>query len=203
MLLGTGLVVTIMYVVINLPQDNIVYEREEVEVTKEVTPDWASDEEAVKAAQAVIRKKELQTELATVNEEIKVKQTRKTEIEKELGTYWRDKENVKRLIRETFPESPIIAVEVARLETDFQMVQSNHIYTRDNPKLGIKAGEKERSFCMYQIHEPAHKETIEALGLQDFKTNVESCLKMARVVYEQAGHSFKPWTVYKDTIAMR
>lgn len=87
MLLGTGLVVTIMYVVINLPQDNIVYEREEVEVTKEVTPDWASDEEAVKAAQAVIRKKELQAELATVNEEIKVKQTRKTEIEKELGTY--------------------------------------------------------------------------------------------------------------------
>lgn len=87
MLLGTGLVVTIMYVVINLPQDDIVYEREKVEVTKEVTPDWASDEEAVKAAQAVIRKKELQAELATVNEEIKVKQTRKTEIEKELGTY--------------------------------------------------------------------------------------------------------------------
>lgn len=76
-----------MYIVVNLPQDNIVYEREEVEVTKEVTPDWASDEEAVKAAQAVIRKKELQAELATVNEEIKVKQTRKTEIEKELGTY--------------------------------------------------------------------------------------------------------------------
>ena len=87
MLLGTGLVVTIMYIVVNLPQDNIVYEREEVEVTKEVTPDWASDEEAVKAAQAVIRKKELQAELATINEEIKVKQTRKTEIEKELGTY--------------------------------------------------------------------------------------------------------------------
>ena len=76
-----------MYIVVNLPQDNIVYEREEVEVTKEVTPDWASDEEAVKAAQAVIRKKELQAELATINEEIKVKQTRKTEIEKELGTY--------------------------------------------------------------------------------------------------------------------
>lgn len=87
LLLGTGLVVTIMYIVVNLPQDNIVYEREEVEVTKEVTPDWASDEEAVKAAQAVIRKKELQAELATINEEIKVKQTRKTEIEKELGTY--------------------------------------------------------------------------------------------------------------------
>lgn len=76
-----------MYIVVNLPQDNIVYEREEVEVTKEVTPDWASDEEAVKAAQAVIRKKELQAELDTINEEIKVKQTRKTEIEKELGTY--------------------------------------------------------------------------------------------------------------------
>lgn len=83
------------------------------------------------------------------------------------------------------------------------MIQSRHIYTKDNPKLGIKAGERERSFCMFQIHEPAHIDTIERLGLQDYKTNVESCLKMARVVYEQAGHSFNPWTVYKQTIAMR
>lgn len=96
-----------------------------------------------------------------------------------------------------------MAVEVARLETDFQMIQSNHRYTKDNLKLGIKAGDRERSFCMYQIHEPAHKDTIEALGLQDYKTNVESCLKMARIVYEKAGHSFSPWTVYKETIAMR
>lgn len=110
---------------------------------------------------------------------------------------------MKALIRKTFPESPTTAIEVARLETTFQMVQSNHTYTKDNPKLGIKAGDRERSFCVFQIHEPAHLETIKELGLEDYKVNIESCLKMARVVYEQAGNSFSPWSVYKTILAMR
>lgn len=62
-----------------------VYIKEEVE--KEIHPDWAKDEEAVAAAQAVIRKKELQKELESLNAEISVLENKKTEIEKELGTY--------------------------------------------------------------------------------------------------------------------
>ena len=57
------------------------------EVTVEVTPEWAKDEEAVKAAQAVIRRKELEAELAVLTSEIDARETRVTEIEKELGTY--------------------------------------------------------------------------------------------------------------------
>lgn len=43
---------------------------------------------------------------------------------------------------------------------------------------------------------------LEREGLTDFKTNVESCIKAARIVYEQAGFSFNPWTEYHKMIAM-
>ena len=79
-------------------------------------------------------------------------------------------------------------------ESGLRMVQSNHRYPKDMD--GQKAHSRERSFCYYQIHEPAHDATAQRLGLGDYKTNPESCIKMARVVYEQAGNSFTPWTVY-------
>ena len=104
---------------------------------------------------------------------------------------------------DTFPEDPYTAVEVAWHESEYVMTQSNHRYEKDRPDWGVRAGDRERSFCIFQIHEPAHKETIQRLGLEDFKTNVESCVKMARVVYDQRGGSFKPWSVYKDILAMR
>ena len=62
-------------------------ETREVVVEKEVTPEWAQDEDAVKAAQDVIRKKELEAELAVLKEERAVITARMTEIEKELGRY--------------------------------------------------------------------------------------------------------------------
>jgi len=60
---------------------------------------------------------------------------------------------------------------------------------------GQKANSRERSFCLYQIHEPAHDANAKRLGLGDYKTNPESCIKMARVIYDQAG-GWSPWTVY-------
>ena len=55
--------------------------------TVEVVPEWADDEDAVKAAQAVIRKKELEAELEQLEVENQMLEERITEIEKELGTY--------------------------------------------------------------------------------------------------------------------
>ena len=101
---------------------------------------------------------------------------------------------MKRLIRETFPEAPNTAVAVAYAESGLRMVQSNHTYPKDMD--GQNAGSRERSFCIFQIHEPAHHATAVKLGLENYKTDIEDCVKMARVVYEQAGHSFSPWTVY-------
>lgn len=83
------------------------------------------------------------------------------------------------------------------------MVQSNHTYTVTNVPKGYSVGDREQSYCMFQIHEPVHKDLIKSLGAEDFKTNVESCVKVARAIYIQSGYSFKPWSVYKDILAMR
>lgn len=114
---------------------------------------------------------------------------------------------MKALIRSVFHERPHEAVEVARLETGFRMIQSSERYRTDRPEYGLKAGEREQSYCMFQIHEPAHKKTIEQHGLQDYRTNVESCVKMARIVYDErekrTGDGFKAWSVYTNKIVMR
>jgi len=78
-------------------------------------------------------------------------------------------------------------------ESGMQMIQSNHRYPKD--MAGHTAGTREQSFCYYQIHAPAHDGTADRLGLGDYRTNPESCIKMARVVYDQAG-GWSPWTVY-------
>jgi len=53
----------------------------------EVTPDWAEDEDAVQAAQDVLRKKELEAELESLTVEREAIQERINEVEKQLGTY--------------------------------------------------------------------------------------------------------------------
>ena len=55
--------------------------------TVEVHPDWATDNDAVEAAKAVIQKKEWEAELNVVQSEIEALRARETELEKNLGTY--------------------------------------------------------------------------------------------------------------------
>jgi hypothetical protein len=66
---------------------DVVTKTIEIEKTVEVQPDWAVDEDAVKAAQDVIRRKELEAELSVLEAEVTDRKTRIVEIEKELGTY--------------------------------------------------------------------------------------------------------------------
>lgn len=82
------------------------------------------------------------------------------------------------------------------------MGQSRLTYPKDRPEYGVEAGDREKSFCFFQIHEPAHEATIKKHGLEDFKINPESCVKMARIVYDNAG-GFYPWTEYHKMLAMR
>ena len=174
-------------------------------VIEEVHPDWATDEEAVSAAKDVIQRKAWEADKERLQGQIEALQTQyKTDLEvlqtdldtvdKQLGVYWRNRDNLVRLIRQTFPETPNTAVAVAMAESGMVMQQSRHKYPKDMD--GQKAGSRERSWCIYQIHEPAHHATAVRLGYENYKTDVEDCVKMARVVYEQAGNSFKPWTVY-------
>lgn len=78
----------------------ISYERgaSTVEVIEEPKEAWMTDEEAVKAAQDVIKRKQLKTELtildttfdsltAKYEEDVKNYKAKKIELEKELGTY--------------------------------------------------------------------------------------------------------------------
>ncbi len=56
-------------------------------IEREVTPDWASDVEAVEAAKAVIRKKELTAQSEALAGQIEALKAQKTEVDKELGTF--------------------------------------------------------------------------------------------------------------------
>ena len=152
------------------------------------------DEDAVQAAKDVIRRKELEADKNSLEGQIEALQSELEAVDKELGVYWTVKANILAEIRKTFPESPNTAVAVAYAESGLRMVQSNHSYPKDMD--GQRSGSRERSFCLYQIHEPAHDANAKRLGLGDYKTNPESCIKMARVIYDQAG-GWSPWTVYQ------
>lgn len=97
------------------------------------------------------------------------------------------KEGIERLIRETFHEMPNTAVAIAKAEGGLLAEIQSH-YKVD--------GIQEPSFCTFQIHEPSWMREAERLGYGDYKTNVESCIKMARVIYDR--HGWQPWSAYKN-----
>lgn len=84
LLLGmAGLVVGGIVLTVGSSSYEHTTEVETIEV--EVTPAWAEDPDAVKAAQDVIRRKELKAEQEVLDAQIKILETRQAEIEKELG----------------------------------------------------------------------------------------------------------------------
>lgn len=83
-LVGVGIVLLgQLESVVEVTKERVV----EVEKTVEVKPDWSTDVDAVKAAQDVIRKKELTAESESLGAQIKDLQAKKAEVDKELGTY--------------------------------------------------------------------------------------------------------------------
>ena len=112
-----------------------------------------------------------------------------------------DIERIKTEIENTFPEEPFVAKEVARLESTYKMVQSNLTYKFTDASRGIYKGDRERSFCFFQIHEPDWMDDALRLNLSDYKTNPNSCLLLARHIYDVSGKSFRLWTTYKVHLA--
>lgn len=83
-------VVGLMYAIVNYDDGGIIVERVEnleVETPVEQKGVIFEDEDAIKAAQDVLRKKELQAELAQLDIEIKEKQAKRAEVTKELNSY--------------------------------------------------------------------------------------------------------------------
>lgn len=97
-----------------------------------------------------------------------------------------------------------MAVEVARRESfgDFGMEQSQLLYPKDRPDWGVRAGDQELSFCTFQIHAPAHDVRAKELSLEDYKTDFEQCVLMARVIYDDR-NGFYAWTEYHNILAIR
>ena len=83
--LGIGVVVLLASMVFS--QEMIIENVTPPVVEKEVTPEWATDQEAVEAAQAVIRRKEVKARLEVLNQEIDEREVEKNELELELGVY--------------------------------------------------------------------------------------------------------------------
>lgn len=96
-------------------------------------------------------------------------------------------EDIVRKIKETFPEDPETAVKIARCESGLNIeVQSQHILSYG----------QERSFGLFQIHEPAHHKTALRLGYENYQTDIDDNLAMARHIYDSAGKRWTAWSCY-------
>lgn len=150
--------------------------------TEETKEAWMEDEDAVQAAKEVIRKKELKRQEAQLVEEITKKQEELNEVRKELGTYWRNPENVKRLIRDTFPKESRKAIAIAFCESGL----NPNAYNPDNRNGTTDGG-------LFQINS-VHDERLEELGLD--KYDPEDAATFARMLYEERGNKFTDWVCY-------
>ena len=107
------------------------------------------------------------------------------EVRIEVVTDW-TRERIEREIRDTFPEDPETAVKIAQCESGLRAdIQSHHILSYG----------RERSWGVFQIHEPDHQKTAERLGLYNYKTDPRENIALARHIYDAAG-GWTPWSCY-------
>lgn len=96
------------------------------------------------------------------------------------------KDGIERLIRETFPEAPNTAVAIAKCESGLKAdIQSHHTLSYG----------REQSYGVFQIHAKDHDRTAARLGFEEYKTQVEDNVLMARHLYDSRGN-FKDWTCF-------
>lgn len=99
---------------------------------------------------------------------------------------WEKPGRIKEEIETVFSEAPGTALAVAKCESSLKMVQSHH-----QQPYG-----RERSFGVFQIHEPDWADDAARLGLDNWRTDPGENIKLARYIYDSAGKSFKPWSCY-------
>lgn len=141
--------------------------------------EWLEEAEAAK--QAVIEKKKLEQRQAELETSIADLQAELDKVEKELGVYWRDPANVKRLIRETFPEEPDKALAIAMCESGLKP----HAFNPHNRDGSTDGG-------LWQINS-VHDARLKELGLD--KYDPEDATTFARMLYDERG-SFRDWVCY-------
>lgn len=109
------------------------------------------------------------------------------EVQIEVVYNW-DKDKIISEIEKAFPEDPKTAVAIAKCESGLKVdIQSRYIG---------KDGKQERSFSLFQIHEPSWDRKAKQLGYDDYKTSPRDNIDMARYIYDNAGKSWKDWSCY-------
>lgn len=109
------------------------------------------------------------------------------EVQIEVIYNW-DKDKIISEIEKAFPEDPKTAVAIAKCESGFKVdIQSHHIG---------KDGKQERSFSLFQIHEPSWDKVATRLGFEDYKTSPRDNIDMARYIYVQSGKKWTAWSCY-------
>lgn len=96
-------------------------------------------------------------------------------------------EDIIRKIKEVFPEDPETAVKIARCESGLRIeVQSGHTLSYG----------REQSFGLFQVHAPHWEKTAKQLGYEDYRTNLDHNLSLARYIYDSAGKKWTPWSCF-------
>jgi hypothetical protein len=86
-IMAVVVMVGVMAVLVQINQPDVEYVREEATLEVVEPEVWMTDEDAIKAAKDVIRKKELEAELAILQSDLASTTSRIKDVEKELGTY--------------------------------------------------------------------------------------------------------------------
>jgi len=97
------------------------------------------------------------------------------------------KKRIEEEIRLFFPETPELAVKIAKCESGLKP----DIQSRQRQTYG-----QEQSFGLFQIHAPDWHDRALELGYTEYKTAVQDNIKMARYIYEQAGKRWGDWSCY-------
>lgn len=177
---------------------DITAAEEVIEPEQQKSPEeieWDEQGEALK--QAYIENERRKVELAALEENIATLEVEAQELRDQIAAYW-TVDNLEKLIKRTFVDEPNTAVAIAWAESQMRVTQqSNHRYTFTDAKRGIYKGEREMSYCLFQIHAPDWDATAKQLGYEDYRVDPEDCVRMAYHIYTQRG-SFKDWSVYNN-----
>jgi len=86
-IIAVGIVIAMGVVVQMIPSTTEVIQGEQTEVTIEVEPDWATDEEAKQAAKDVIQRKAWEADKERLEGQIEALQSELEQVDKELGLH--------------------------------------------------------------------------------------------------------------------
>ena len=96
------------------------------------------------------------------------------------------RERIIKEIRDTFPETPDLAVKIAKCESNLIAdIQSGHTLSYG----------RERSFGIFQAHEPVWGKYADR-HFPDWRTDPADNIALARYIYDQSGKTWTAWSCY-------